>query len=741
MLELSGTINRVRYRGENGFAVGEIALSKESFKKHQEKLEELFHPHRTRQIPFAGICDLDEDSQAILTGDFVHNPKFGNQFRVSSAQPDMDIKSGGLQNYIANHPDLHGIGSARARKLVENYGEKLTVACCEHPETIATFLGVQVEIIVRLSQVLTEDKAVFAARTWLAGFGISHNKIEKIVSHYGSNTVALLKQNPYLLIDEIETFGFKRVDEIARKIGIQKDDPLRIREGVIYSLQEEERAGHTWTATSELIDAANKLLILDRLDSKALIMQELEKLADETADYQRIKIVDGKASILKTYEREQWLRGFFAFNYERRNCHFPDPDSIVLPGGLDPNGQQQFVINALRWQISVGTGGAGTGKTYAIRALIELYESFGLEVVCCAPTGKAARRISQLTRRPAETIHKLLCFDGDTFHADEIEADVIIIDEASMIDIDLAWRLFTIVDPFRQAVIIVGDHNQLPPVGCGYLLRDLVEKNLAQCTVLETVIRQAGTLKRNSTAILNGTVRETPELESMIEEFETRPKDKELQLLPWYLFNTLSEPGKLSDFIAEMFEQYIEGRFALNPLSDVQVLCPMKKGEIGTQAINALIQRILQKKLYGRTLTDDQVGKIQQGDKVIQIRNNRDIGIMNGTLGIVERIDPDKSMYVKFEFSEDRLVQVRFEDQVDIRLAYALTVHKAQGSEFPLVVVICHRSHYIMLSQNLLYTAVTRARNYCVILGDKKGIDIAAKTTKHVERRTWLGIR
>ncbi len=421
---------------------------------------------------------------------------------------------------------------------------------------------------------------------------------------------------------------------------------------------------------------------------------------------------------------------------EADNPHFPEPEDLPdLIDELAPTllpGQREAVLTALSHSITLISGGAGSGKSYTVAALREIYAEEGLEVILAAPTGKAAQRLEELSGREASTLHRLLEFDGKSFSRgphDPIIADVVIVDEVSMVDVPLAWHLFRSIHLKRTAVVLVGDHNQLPPVGPGNLLRDLVESRAVPTVVLDQVVRQAGVLKENSIAVLKGQVRKTSEREASGRR-------------AWYLVDQFTDPDHAQHFLLKLFETALSERLGFHLRDDIQVLTPTHKGPLGARALNLALQRLIQAKLWGVEAPAPNPGRRPQllvHDKVIQTRNNYTLGVMNGAVGTVTEVGTDGSLRVAFDGRPVR-IKPGSPNKADIELAYALTIHKAQGSEFPCAVVIVHKSHSFMHHRNLFYTGVTRAKEAVVIVGDHWGIANCAKKRHLDARKTFLSL-
>jgi exodeoxyribonuclease V alpha subunit len=536
--------------------------------------------------------------------------------------------------------------------------------------------------------------------------------------------VPILENDPYVLMREITGYGFKRIDKIARKMGTPKDLPSRIRAGLHYSVLAALDDGDCWVEYEDLLDRANTLLVMDTLDSREAIEGHLEALIAEgrfvCQPFERLVVADPEIHRMETE-----LAGVL------RTAHKPSPHTVVdLDPLLDAEGgelnpeQRDAVKIALSFSISLMTGGAGSGKTYAVSTLTSIAERLELKVVLAAPTGKAAKRLEEVVGHEASTIHRLLGFNGHTYSRDAlnpIEPDILVVDEVSMVDVPLAWRLFQAVDRTRTAVVLVGDHNQLPPVGPGNLMRDLVRSQGIPTTVLTRIIRQAGVLKENSTAVLAGEVRPT----SKVQVGGRRP---------WYVIDKFTDREDVRRMLLLLFAEALHERLGYDLIRDVQVLTPTHKGPLGTVELNIELQRLLQKKLFGFDVPDVEPGRrplFYAGDKVIQTRNDYELGVMNGAMGIVLGAETDGGFTVGFD---GQPVEIGPEALGNLQLAYATSIHKVQGSEFPCAVVIAHKSHSFMHHRNLLYTAVTRATESVVILGDRWGIDNCA-TKRQVDRR------
>ena len=681
-------------------------------------------------VNFAGKVFTKANEAVRLEGQWADHPKYGRQFAVECLGYDLEMDADGLANFLANHPDVKGIGPAKARLIADHFGTDFDAALRTQPEAVAAVAKAPLESILALQRIWIANSAFNAAMTYLSRYGLTHYQVTTLVERFGSQVVSILELDPYVLMREISGFGFKRVDKIARKMGTPKDLPSRIRAGIHYSVLSALDDGDCWVEYEDLLDRANTLLVMDTLDSRDVIEKHLEGLIAEEQltchPFERLVVADPE---IHKMERE--------LAEVLRTACAPNPHTIAeLDGLLDAEGaelnpeQRAAVKNALSYSISLMTGGAGSGKTYAVSTISSIADRLELRVVLAAPTGKAAKRLEQVVGHEASTIHRLLGFNGHTYSRDAlnpIEADILVIDEVSMVDVPLAWRLFQAINREKTAVVLVGDHNQLPPVGPGNLLRDLVKSRAIPTTVLTRIIRQAGELKENSTAILDGEVRPTSEVKSGARR-------------PWYVIDKFTDAGDLRRMLLLLFDEVLRERLGYDLVRDVHVLTPTHKGSLGTAELNIALQRLLQKKLFQFDVPEVDAGhrpRLYPGDKVIQTRNDYDLGVMNGAMGVVVSVAAKEGLVVDFD---GQPVEIKSGSDAlgNIQLAYATSIHKVQGSEFPCAVVIAHKSHSFMHHRNLLYTAVTRAKESVILLGDRWGMEHCAQKRQVDQRNTFL---
>lgn len=681
-------------------------------------------------VKFAGKLFVRENDAVRLEGSWVDHPKYGRQFEADCMGHDLELDPDGLAHFLANHPDVKGIGPAKARLIADKFGRGFDNAIRVRPEQVAAVAKVPAETALELQRIWIANSDFNTAMAYLSAFGLTHHQVTTLVGKFGSQVVPILERDPYVLVREIPGFGFKKVDKIARKLGAPKDLPSRIRAGLHYCVLAALDDGDCWVEYEDLLDRANALLVMDTLDSREVIEGHLEALLADgrlvSQSFERLVVADPEI-----HRMESELAAILKLGATPSPHAVGEVDRLLDAEGGELNPEQrQAVRNALAYSLSLMTGGAGSGKTYAVSTIASIAERLELKVVLAAPTGKAAKRLEEVVGTEASTIHRLLGFNGHTYARDAlnpIEADILVVDEVSMVDVPLAWRLFQAVDRSRTAAVLVGDHNQLPPVGPGNLLCDLVRSTAIPTTVLTRIIRQAGVLKENSTAVLNGEVRPTSDVLAGARR-------------PWYVVDKFSDREDVRRMLLLLFEEVLGDRLGYDLIRDVQVLTPTHKGPLGTVELNVALQQLLQQRLHGVTVSPVEPGRrprLYSGDKVIQTRNDYELGVMNGAMGVVLGARPNGSLSIDFD---GRAVEIGAGSDAlgNIQLAYATSIHKQQGSEFPCAIVITHKSHSFMHHRNLLYTAVTRAKESVIILGDRWGIDNCAAKRQVDRRNTFL---
>jgi len=684
-------------------------------------------------VTFAGRIYARKDEPVVLKGNWTQHPKFGRQFHVESMEYDLDLDVEGLARYLANHPDIKGIGPVKAKVIAEKFGGDFERFLSEEPEAIAKTAKLSMDAVKRLRDEWQKTREYNKVITWLAAFELTHHQVTTLIEKYRNNVLGLLQDDPYIMVREIRGLAFKRIDKIARRMGTPKEHPNRIRAGILQCVEEAYDQGDCWVEYEELIDRANTILVMDVLDSR----ERIEKILDAQIDGGTLACSSHGGRFLVSRPDILRMAHDLAAAFmggSKPNPHFCEEDDLdELVSRVAPtlnDAQQRAVLSALSHRISVISGAGGSGKTYTVSAITRAMEECDLQTILAAPTGKAAKRMEEVVGIEASTIHRLLGFDGKTYSRgpdNPIEADMVIVDELSMVDVPLAWQLFQCIDLENTAVVLVGDHNQLPPIGPGNVLRDLIDTQAVPTVILDKVVRQAGVLKENSIAVLKGEIKETSEVE---------PSGRRV----WYVVDQFTDQMDAQRFLLDLFRNVLNERLGFDLLRDVQVLTPTNKGPLGTKELNIHLQKLLQEKLWGVEVPMRDPchrPKFLVRDKVIQTRNNYKLGVMNGTTGFVRYIGDDGSMTIEFD-GEPVDIEACSMDLQDIGLAYALTTHRAQGSEFPCVVFLVHKAHSFMHHRNLLYTGVTRAQETAILLGDRWGMRNCAQKRHQENRKTFL---
>ena len=695
------------------------------------------------QVRFNGKFMVAEGDDISLVGHWATHPQYGRQFAASGLKQELPIDAEGLAHYLASEPAFFQIGEAKARKIADAFGDTFDFVIREEPQKVAQVARLSKETLNTLRTEWLKRAEVNALSSWLGSFGLTHRQITRMVEHLGHNAKALLTDNPYELCRILPGFGFSRVDEIAQKLGVEKEHPERIAAAFRHLLLKAEHDGHCWQEEQAVEQEAFKLLCLDSLHAHRLIAE----LLDREVAAGRLFRYDGGGRLviaLPALAQREWdiLRSVVmhgGIQQEPPECWLELLDEEAAE--LNPS-QRQAALMVIQHVLSLIAGAAGSGKSFTIAAIYRAFVRLvGEEAVAlAAPTGKAAKRLETLCGVEAKTIHRLLEYNTVTWgrsHDNPITEQVVIIDEVSMADVHLMWRLLDAIDFDTTRLILVGDPNQLPPVGPGNVLRDLLARRMLPITVLDQVVRQAGILKENCTAILRGDVRDTAEGENGV-------------LRPWYLIDDCRGEQAVLDALEHIVRDVVP-RLGLDPVRDLQVLTPTNKGPLGTRALNILLQRLVQAQRFGvqvPPVPEHRRPEFFIGDKVMQVRNNYGLELMNGAIGVVRDITQEEDEKTKrpvevlvLDF-DGRKVHIprQAEDADDLMLAYASTVHKSQGSEFPVIIAVVHRAQSFMLNRNLLYTAVTRAQRSAILLGDAVGIRRAIDRRDVDARRTFLAL-
>ena len=711
MEELQGYVDHIVFRNaDNGYTVLNLISDED-------------------EITCVGIFPVVTEGEILLLhGEYTSHPTYGEQFQMKSYEmkPPEDVLS--MERYLASGA-IKGIGVALAARIVRRFKNDTFRIMEEEPERLAEVKGISERMAMEISNQMVEKKDLRDAMIFLEKYGISTNLAVKIYQAYGQEIYSVIRENPYRMAEEVSGIGFKIADEIASRVGIRTDSDFRIRSGILYCLTGAATLGHTYLPREELLRYAKQLLGVEPEHIEGHIMN----LA-----------MDGKVEL-----KEEGIYAKSFYRMEQRSAgmlHALNQEYDVTPAKLAQaiariseeeqmeldEWQAEAVRQAATHGLFVLTGGPGTGKTTTIRAMISYFVGEGYDIFLAAPTGRAAKRMSETTGYEAKTIHRMLEVNGAMSEAEEsakqiggmfernesnpLEADVIIIDEMSMVDITLLYALLKAVSAGTR-LILVGDVNQLPSVGPGNVLRDIIASGCFPVVTLQKIFRQASQsdIVVNAHKINDG------------EHIALDNKSKDFFLLKRYDADVII--NVMLQLVKQKMPRYVDATSY-----DIQVLTPTRKGLLGVERLNTILQQYLNPP--AKQKKEHQVGDriFREGDKVMQIRNNyqleweirsryglaidKGLGVFNGDVGIIQEIN-DYSSTVSVLYDENRLVQYPFKGLDELELAYAITIHKSQGSEYPAVVMPLLPGPRMLMNRNLLYTAVTRARKCITIVGDE----------------------
>lgn len=723
---LRGSLERVTYANEeSGWCVYKIAI------RGSEDL-----------VPAVGFTSSHMPGEELeLIGEWTVHPKFGRQFKFSECRSILPATVEGIKRYLASGL-VKGVGPKMAERIVDAFGERTFDVLDSSPDDLLDVRGVSQKLLDSIKQTWEAQKEVRAVMFFLQSNGVSPNFAARIFAAYGAETIERVREDPYRLASDVFGIGFLTADKVAANMGIERDSPLRAAAGVKYVMREITMDGHVWSPREELMRRSAELLGISETAADEAIT------AAAASDELRVERItpDGspetEAVYLPAYAAAEHLGA-------RRIAAVIQNDALgelLAEAGartLDRAMVREWVGSvmkikladaqldalelAVRSKVSIITGGPGTGKTTLIRALIGLMGERGMRVQLAAPTGRAAKRMSEATGREAKTIHRMLEFNGSegafSRTADnQLECDLLILDEASMIDVILFYHLVRAI-PDECRVVLVGDIHQLPSVGPGNVLRDLIASGVVPTAELTEIFRQADT----SSIIVNAHRVNAGEL----------PVEPQKDGLKDFYIIEQDDPEKCVEMILKMVGSRIKSAFGLDPLEDVQVLTPMHKGTLGAANLNAVLQRALNDRAAPCI---ERAGRsYKRGDKVMQTRNDYDREVYNGDIGRITSVDPEAGL-VTVDV-DGREVSYTAEDLDELVHAYAVSIHKSQGSEYPAVVIPIHTQHYVMLQRNLIYTAITRGKELVVLVGTKKALAIAVKNDDTKRRYTYLAER
>ena len=667
-----------------------------------------------------------------LTGKWVQNKRFGEQFQVESFEVTVPATLYGIQKYLASGL-IQGIGPIMSERIVEKFGLQTLEVIEKKPERLSEVEGIGPKRISMIRKAWVEQKEIKEIMIFLQGHGVGAAYSAKIYKQYGDQSIEMVKENPYRLARDIYGIGFITADKIAQNLGIDRNSLIRAKAGLLYVLNQLTEEGHIYYPETQLIHKAREILHVDE-EIILLAVKELSKEKElflegldpeghlraaylspfyvaETGVAQRLIILKESPSSIRPIHPEkaiEWVQ-------QKLNIELAER-------------QKEAVLLAATSKVLIITGGPGTGKTTIITAILRIFQQLKLRILLAAPTGRAAKRMNEATGWEAKTIHRLLEYSPHKggFKRDQddpLEADVVIIDEASMVDTLLMYRLLKAI-PSHAHLILVGDVDQLPSVGPGNVLKDIIRSGKFTVVRLSEIFRQA----QESMIVVNAHKVNQGEI-PVLKEID-KPEKTDFQ------FVQEEDPEKILQSILDLCSEKIPGQFGFHPLREIQVLTPMHKGTIGVANLNIELQKRLNPGQAGITRG---AWSFRVGDKVMQIVNNYDKDVFNGDIGWISKIDPEEREVI-IEF-DGRLVPYGYSDLDEVVLAYAVSVHKSQGSEYPVVILPVVTQHYMLLQRNLIYTGITRAKKLVVMIGTKKALAIAIRNNKPQRRYTLLSER
>lgn len=731
MATVCGFVERIKYRNEeNGYTV--LSLTDEG---DEYTLVGNFHY-------------ISEGEMVEATGPMTEHPVYGEQMTVETYEIKTPEDTAAMERYLGSGA-VKGIGAALAARIVRRFKADTFRIMEEEPERLSEVKGISEKMAMAISEQVEEKKEMRQAMMFLQEYGISMSLTVKIFQEYGPRLYTVIKENPYQLADDIAGVGFKMADEIAKRVGIFTDSDFRIKSGVLYTLLQATANGHTYLPEDELLSQASELLrvekesiekhLMDMQIDKRLVIRESEGIRIVYASqyyYMEMSVARMLHDLnIRGREPEETIR--------KKLLQIQKEESIELD-----EKQVQAVVEAVNSGLLIITGGPGTGKTTTINTIIRYFESEEMEILLAAPTGRAAKRMTEATGYEARTIHRLLEISGmpgdersvgmhfERNEENPLDADAVIIDETSMVDIHLMQSLLKAVNPGTR-LILVGDVNQLPSVGPGNVLKDVIEAGCFNVVMLTRIFRQAS----QSDIVVNA---------HKINAGETVPLGKKSND---FLFIKRDDPNTIINAMITLVQKKLPGYVGADPY-DIQIMTPMRKGALGVERLNTILQEYLNPPDKSKLEKESGGVTFRVGDKVMQIKNNYNIewevrnkygipvdkgtGIYNGDIGIIREINLFAEL-VTVEFDEGRMVEYSFKQMEELELAYAITIHKSQGSEYPAVVIPIFSGPKMLMTRNLIYTAVTRARACVCLVGVPEVFQ--AMVDNEMEQRRYSGLK
>jgi exodeoxyribonuclease V alpha subunit len=717
LADLQGQIERITYTNdENGYTIAKVKV----------------YGRRDLVTVVGNLLAPTPGEILKMQGEWGTHPKYGEQFRVVQYKSLVPASVYGIEKYLGSGL-IKGIGPIMAKRIVKTFGKETLDVIEQEVEKLAEVEGIGKKRVEMVRKAWADQKEIRQVMLFLQSHGVSSSYATKIFKTYGNDAIEVVQENPYRLATDIFGIGFLTADRIAEKLGFAKDSELRAEAGILYVLHQLADDGHVYyplepllTECQEILEVDHGILLraLDTLGAGQRIVQgDLDENEDSRGGHQAVYLAKYHLSETNIAARLRTLitapKAIRPINPGKAIAWVQQQLDITLASR-----QVEAVRRALTSKVVVITGGPGTGKTTIINAILKIFAKARVKFLLAAPTGRAAKRMSEATGHDAKTIHRLLEYSiqkGGFQKNDKtpLKCDLLIVDEASMIDTILMHHLLKAV-PLNATLILVGDVNQLPSVGAGAVLQDIIASRAVPVMELNEIFRQA----RESLIIVNAHKIN----QGLMPTF--RPSGHKLED---FYFIEQEEPEKVLGIILELVKERIPNRFGFDPIDDIQVLTPMHKGLVGAGNLNQELQQALNP---GPDSLTRGGRNFRLHDKVMQIQNNYEKEVFNGDLGRIVRIDPE-SQEVVIDF-DGRKVPYDYADLDEVVLAYAISIHKSQGSEYPVVVIPILTQHYVLLQRNLIYTAVTRGRKLVVMVGTRKALAMGIKNDKTKRRYTFL---
>lgn len=701
MQKLRCVVERITYQNpENGYSVMRVKV------KGYDELVTLV----------GNLLEVPAGSVLLCEGDWKVDKRYGSQFVAQTWEEVMPATLYGIEKYLGSGL-VKGIGPKFAQLIVSRFGLDTIEIIETDIKRLYEVPGIGQKRVEKIAESWEKQKDIKNVMLFLQGYGVSTAYAAKIYRQYGKESIDTVKTNPYKLADDIWGIGFKTADTIASKMGYEKNDLRRLKSGVTYTLSHMAEEGNVYAEEEQLVKSAIELLDADETPVRQAISEMLQS-EDLIADAEAIYMPPFYYAEVGTANRLNKLLDYVEgslFNI------IPDISVISKQTGVEYDEvQAEAIREAVSSKVMVLTGGPGTGKTTTTQGIIAALKAMGLRILLAAPTGRAAKRMSEATGMEAKTIHRLLEYnpkDGYKRNDDNpLEGDALIVDECSMIDLLLMNNLMKAI-PAGMRLVLVGDIDQLPSVGAGNVLRDIIDSKRIPVIRLTRIFRQAqeSRIVMSAHAINKGVFPDT-----------SNGKNTD------FFFIQQEDPEQAVDTIVKLVKERLPNAYK-RPTSDIQVLTPMQRGVVGAANLNMALQTVLNP---GQVSLNRSGYSFRQGDRVMQLRNNYDKEVFNGDLGYIERVDmEDRTLFVCFD---GRTVEYDVSELDELTLAYATTIHKSQGSEYPIVVMPVLMTHYVMLQRNLIYTGITRAKKICVLVGTKKALSFAIRNLTVLKRNTKL---